>query len=126
MRGWVVAIRMGSAPLRALSADAPDEHAPRDLDIFSPLTLMWPLQRKARGHLCGCCSHTAVCVYRQKDRWLLIRSLPLTCGCAPHQARRLRADEPDDKPWCIFNQSGQQLTASDSTSNIIHSVCKTR
>ena len=42
--------------------------------ILSPLSSRCPLQRIARGHLEGSSSQMAVWLYRQKVRWLLIRS----------------------------------------------------
>lgn len=48
--------------------------------ILSPLSSRCPLQRIARGHWEGSSSQMAVWLYRQKVRWLLIRSLPDTCS----------------------------------------------
>lgn len=60
-----------------VSAEAA-QGAPVDLDIFSELSIRWPLVRKARGCRPSCPAHTLACVYRQKLRWFWIRSFPLT------------------------------------------------
>lgn len=64
---------------------------PVDLDIFSALRRRWPLHRIARGHLLSS-PQIAVWLYKQKVRWLLIRSFPDTCN--PDQPRPLTRFHP--------------------------------